>query len=79
MSAIFAKFAIILACINLMNCVCGLFGGAKIINFAFKTRNFVSEQHKNEEFCIEMTQNEDFCIYNDEFCSAECHGRQVQS
>ena len=30
--------------------------GAKMINFALKTRNCVSKSHKNEELCIKITQ-----------------------
>ena len=32
--------------------------GAKIMNFAFKTRNFVSKSHHNEELC---TKTKELC------------------
>ena len=49
--------------------------GAKIMDFAFHTRNFVSESHKNEDSWI---KNEEFCIKHDELCSEAQRGRRYR-
>ena len=37
--------------------------GAKIMNVALKTRNFVSKSHKNEKLCIKITQKRGILHY----------------